>query len=242
MRDQYTCYQQGGFWIMEGYLSDTFKTNVRDRLMLQLNSYREAVDANMISSITDRKGTIVYANDNFCKISKYAMGELVGQNHRVINSGHHPPEFFQRLWETITDAKLWKGEILNKAKDGTRYWVDTVIIPIFNEEHNIVNYLSLRVLINDRKEAENNRKKYIHLLEQIAFIVAHNVRSPLCGILGLTDILANYHNTPEEISKAIAMLKQSADKLNIITQELSKFVYDNEIEIKLKDYKDNELK
>ena len=238
VRDQYTCYQQDHFWIMEGYLSETFKTSIRDRLMQQLRSYREAVDVSMISSITDRKGKIVYANDNFCKVSKYANWELIGQNHRIINSGHHSSDFFKDLWKTISEGRLWKGELLNKAKDGSLYWVDTVIIPIFDEERMIVNYLSLRVLINDRKEAENNRKKYIHLLEKIAFIVAHNVRSPLCSILGLSDILANYHNTPEEISKAIVMLKESADKLNQITQELSQFVYENEIEIKVKDYKE----
>lgn len=238
VRDQYTCYSQDGFRIMEGYLSESFKTSVRDRIVQQLRSYREAVDVNMISSITDRKGKIVYANDNFCTVSKYAMWELIGQNHRIINSGQHPPEFFQELWKTISDGRLWKGEILNKAKDGSLYWVDTVIIPIFNEEKVIVNYLSLRVLINERKEAESNRKKYIHLLEQIAFIVAHNIRSPLCSILGLTDILLNYQNTPEDVSKAIHLLKDSAERLNVITQELSKFVYDNEIEMKLKDYQE----
>lgn len=236
VRDQYICYQMEQCWIMEGYLSETYKTSMRDRLMQQLRSYREAVDVNMISSITDRKGKIVYANDNFCKISKYAMWELIGQNHRIVNSNHHPKEFFEHLWRTISAGNPWHGEILNKAKDGSLYWVDTVIIPIFDEHRTVVNYLSLRTLVNERKHAEADRQKYVHLLEQIAFIVAHDVRSALCSILGLADILANYPNTEGEIKEGISMLKDSADKLNRITKMLSQFVYENEIEMKVKNY------
>jgi PAS domain S-box-containing protein len=240
VRDQYTVYAEGTNWIMEGYISETFKTSIRDRLLQQLRSYREAVDVNMISSITDRKGKIVYANENFCRISKYHIWELIGQNHRIISSGHHTPEFFQDLWKTITAGNPWHGEILNKAKDGTLYWVDTVIIPIFNEAKAIVNYLSLRIPINERKEAEAERKRYVHLLEQIAFVVAHKVRGPLCSILGLSDMLGNKENSPEEMSRIISYLHESSEKLDSITQELSTFVYDHEIEIKLKEYKEGE--
>jgi PAS domain S-box-containing protein len=240
VRDQYMVYPEGDHWIMEGYISETFKTTIRDRLLQQLRSYREAVDVNMISSITDRKGKIVYANENFCRISKYQIWELIGQNHRIISSGHHAPAFFQNLWKTISAGRPWHGEILNKAKDGTLYWVDTVIIPIFNEAKSIVNYLSLRIPINERKEAEAERKRYVHLLEQIAFIVAHNIRGPLCSILGLCDMLGNQENSPEEMAKIINYLLDSSKQLDSITHELSTFVYDHEIEIKLKEYKEGE--
>ncbi len=239
VRDQYLCYLQGDDWIMEGYLSESFKSSIRDRLIQQLRSYREAVDVTMISSITDRKGKIVYANENFCRVSKYRMWELIGQNHRIVNSGHHSPEFFQDMWSKISNGNVWHGEIMNKAKDGSHYWVDTVIIPIFNEGGTIVNYLSLRMLINERKEAEQQRQKYIHLLEQIAFIVAHNVRGPLCSILGLTNLLQEYSNSPDEVSKAIRYLQDSAKRLDSITQTLSKFVYDHEIEMRVKAYRDD---
>jgi PAS domain S-box-containing protein len=239
VRDQYLCYQHGEDWIMEGYLSETFRSSIKDRLIQQLRSYREAVDVTMISSITDRKGKIVYANENFCRVSKYSMWELVGQNHRIINSSHHTPEFFQAMWKTISSGNVWHGEILNRAKDGTRYWIDTVIIPIFNESKLIVNYLSLRMLINERKEAELERKKYIHLLEQIAFIVAHNVRGPLCSILGLTNLLQEYTDLPQDVKTAIMYLKESSGKLDTITKTLSQFVYDNEIEMRLKEYRDD---
>ncbi|HEY5749856.1 MAG TPA: PAS domain-containing protein [Chryseolinea sp.] len=239
VRDQYTCFKDGdGAWLMEGYLSEIVQTGIRDRLIQQLHAYRDAVDVNMISSITDTKGKIVYANKNFCKISKYQMWELVGKNHRIVNSGHHPREFFEGLWNIISQGKLWQGEILNKAKDGTLYWVDTVIIPIFDENKKIANYLSLRMPIDDRKDAEAHRQNYIHLLEKIAFIVAHDVRGPLCSILGLTTTLQLPGNTPEEIKNAIRYLNDAALQLNDITQQLSRFVYEHEIEMKVKTYKE----
>lgn len=238
VHDQYIVYADGDGWIMEGYLSEAFKTTIRDRLLHQLHSYREAIDVNMIASITDRKGKIVYANDNFCKISKYAAWELVGQNHRIVNSGHHSVEFFQDLWRTISSGQTWHGEILNRAKDGTVYWVDTVIIPIYDETKKIVNYLSLRILINERKKAEAERRGYIHLLEQIAFIVAHDVRAPLCRVLGLANLLDRYDNTPQESERALNLLLQSAQQLDEITRRLSTFVYENEIEMRLKDFDD----
>ena len=239
VRDQYTCFKDtDGTWLMEGYLSEVLQGSIRDRLIQQLRAYRDAVDVNMISSITDTKGKIVYANENFCKISKYPMWELVGKNHRIVNSGHHTREFFETLWNTISQGKLWQGEILNKAKDGTLYWVDTVIIPIFDEERKIANYLSLRMPIDDRKDAEVHRQKYIHLLEKIAFIVAHDVRGPLCSILGLASTLQLPDNTPEETEKAIRFLGDAARRLNEITQKLSLFVYEHEIEMKVKSYKE----
>lgn len=230
VKDQYTCFQDdAGVWIMEGYLSEIHHSTIKDRLLQQLQAYRNAVDVNMISSITNRSGKIVYANENFCRVSKYAQWELIGKNHRIVNSGHHPVEFFAEMWKTISSGRLWHGEILNKAKDGTLYWVETVIMPIFDEDKNIINYLSLRILIDDRKEAELQRKNHVDLLEKIAFMVAHNVRGPLCSILGLTNILTNYSNTQSEIDRCLKYLGNSAAKLNDITQMLSQFVNTEEV-------------
>ena len=94
------------------------------------------------------------------------------------------------------------------------------------------------MLINERKEAEYQKRKYIHLLERIAFIVAHNVRGPLCSILGLSNLLQEFDELPKDAAIAVGYLKESAQKLDAITQTLSKFVYDNEIEIRLKEYHD----
>jgi PAS domain S-box-containing protein len=221
VRDQYTCYiSEDGVWTMEGYINETPHSTTKDRLLLQLQAYRNAVDVNMISSITDKTGKIIYANDNFCKISKYATWELIGQNHRIINSGTHSREFFRDLWTKISGGELWHGEIQNKAKDGSLYWVDTVIIPIFDEDKNINSYLSLRMLITDRKEVEKQHNTYTNLLQKVAAMVAHDVRGPLCRILGLTDLLVNYKVSPRENKKGLEYLRDSATQLDIITRQL----------------------
>src|SRR5690606_7062324 len=98
-----------------------------------LADFRKAIDLSNIISITDRKGIISYANDNFVKISGYAREELIGRKHSVINSGYHSREFWTNMWETIAAGKSWRNEVKNKAKDGSYYWVDTHIVPFLDE-------------------------------------------------------------------------------------------------------------
>lgn len=107
-----------------------------------------------IVSKTDRNGTITYVNDLFVVISRYSREELIGQNHRILKSGFHPPEFYEKLWKTITQGKIWRGEIKNRAKDGSFYWVESAISPLINEQEEIEGYIAVRFPITKQKEIE----------------------------------------------------------------------------------------
>ena len=122
----------------------------------ELQAYKTALDAHAIVAVTDREGRIVDVNDKFCAISRYRRDELIGQTHRIVNSGVHPPEFFRDMWRTITRGEIWQGEICNRAKDGSLYWVNSTIAPIFDGGGNIDRYIAIRTEITAHKRLEVN--------------------------------------------------------------------------------------
>ncbi|GAB2976470.1 hypothetical protein GCM10027049_09160 [Mucilaginibacter puniceus] len=131
----------------------------------ELSAYKYALDEAAIVAITDQKGIIQHVNDNFCRISKYSKDELIGQDHRIINSSYHSKAFIKDLWVTIANGKIWRGELKNKAKDGSHYWVDTTIVPFLDENNGKpYQYVAIRSDITERKLAQ---EKNIDLLENI---------------------------------------------------------------------------
>lgn len=149
-------------------MQDDDSSNAGYRL---LEKYKEALDSHSIVATTDAAGTINYVNKKFCDISGYTSEELIGVNHRILNSGIHPPEFFHTLWKSIGKGRIWNGDICNKAKKGHIYWVKTTIVPFRDKNGRTSQYLAIRTDITEKIELarkyEKTNQALIHQADQL---------------------------------------------------------------------------
>ncbi|MGG3797860.1 EAL domain-containing protein [Metabacillus fastidiosus] len=180
---------------------------ILEKTIKELADFKFALDQSSIVAITNNKGEITNVNDKFCEISKYSKEELIGEDHRILNSGHHPKSFFKNMWKTIGSGKVWIGEVKNRAKDGSFYWVKTTIIPFVNSNNIPYQYIAIRQDITEQKE----------IAEQILYNAYHD------NLTGLR----NRHGFREDISDWIEENRETG-KMAVFFLDLNRFKYIND--------------
>ncbi|MCB0370170.1 MAG: PAS domain-containing sensor histidine kinase [Bdellovibrionales bacterium] len=192
----------------------------------------QALNSSAIVGITDNKGKIIFANEKFCEASGYSMPELLGRDHRILNSGLHPKEFFQNMWTTVQSGKTWTGEIQNKKKNGELYWVQSTIAPIFDEKGEIINFVAIRFDITQMKKAQVNliESNRMASLGEMASGIAHEINNPLTIILGRLAIMKKKIDKKEDtevLKNEVALVEKTVFRISNIVNGLRKLSRDN---------------
>ena len=200
-----------------------------ERSLKELADIKFALDQSTIVAITDQRGIINFVNDEFCRISKYTRGELIGQDHRIINSGFHPKGFIRDLWTTIGSGQVWKGELRNRAKDDSIYWVDTTIVPFLNSDSKPYQYVAIRHDITQLKQAEEKirqqaaelqRAVQLSLIGEMVAGLAHEIKNPLAGIQGAVDILIRRRAANDPEREALQGVRHEVQRIDATVRAL----------------------
>ena len=215
-----------GIWVTAWLVAKYAGTGrALDRSTKDLADTSFALNQAAIVAITNVKGEITFVNDKFVEISKYPRNELVGRDHRIINSGYHSKEFIRDLWQTIANGRIWRGEIRNRAKDGAIYWVDTTIVPFLDERGKPYQYMAIRSDVTDRKRSEQQLLEQAALtrLGEMAAVVAHEVKNPLAAIKGALQVIGSRLPEAGRDRAIVGEVVARVDSLNDIVEDLLVF-------------------
>ncbi|MEA3108741.1 MAG: hypothetical protein QOI88_3346, partial [Gammaproteobacteria bacterium] len=176
--------------IIIGYLligtDNTVRKRAEERVVASLqevSDLKTALDEHASVAITTPRGSITYVNDKFCETSKYSRDELLGQDHQIVNSGYHPKDYIGELWRIISAGQVWKGELCNRAKDGTIYWADTTIVPFLDAEGRPYQYVAIRADITARKRVEEERTRLDQRLRDQHFYTRSLIESNIDALI-----------------------------------------------------------
>lgn len=209
----------------------TEKLTISEQKLLQsikeISDYKLALDESGSVTISDSNGIIKEVNDNFCKKTKYSKDEVIGKSHNISNSGFHPRDFFTNLWGTITKGEIWRGEIKNKAKDGSFYWVNTTIIPFLDETGKPYQYVSVRFDITNRKSVEADLIKAKQAADaanraksQFLANMSHEIRTPMNAVIGFSELLSKSVQDTKQLSQVESIRSSGKNLLQIINDLL----------------------
>jgi PAS domain S-box-containing protein len=187
---------------------------ILNKMLKEHENLEHALSASSILSRTDSKGIITSVNKNFINISGYSEDELVGSNHNIVNSNYHDKEFWINMWRTIATGSSWRGEIRNKSKDGSFYWVDTFIYPFISKSGKPLEYFSVRNDITKKKGYESEIFHQNELLAEIAWKQSHEMRRPVASILGLLQLIQSEPTFSDHQKEVLERLKCSVTELD----------------------------
>jgi len=191
---------------------------------LELQTYLDAINISIYSAVTDLNGMIVRVNEPLLRASGYSEQDLLGTNFSIFDSGYHSSEFFQSLYENILAGKIWRGEMRNKSKGGSLFWVDMVVLPLKDSHQAIQYFLVLALPITERKQAEEKRNQTLRILEDIAFQTSHKVRGPMARIKGLSELIETKKLNADEIEAVAKKIIQCSTEMDFATSALAEFV------------------
>lgn len=201
-------------------LSESLDRLVKEK-SAQLQAYIDTININLYSATADRNGTILKVNEPLLEVTGYLEDELVGQNFSLLNSGYHTQSYFENLYNTILSGRSWRGEIKNKAKDGSAFWVEMVIMPVRDFANNVSYFICLALPITDRKNAEQLQERHFKIFESIANETSHRIRGPMARIHGIINLIDADSVRKEETEWVVQKLKENILELDDATSKLT---------------------